>query len=234
MHKKDSFDFWYAVNNTEVLLMPRNNLETFGATVLNYHLVSELMDKANTTRVREGRIQASKPTIITPEAYSDTVLEGFGDEAREYVEWLKSHEQQLRILEYGYNLKKENYSEHIISENPDTVAENVRKSVEEKRDPLSAVVYGVDDPWDVCLVKLFWEVIKKSVPANVRDMEHKGMFLMQSNPTQRIREELEHDFAAAAKDPDLIKNLAKKLRDHNLFEEYEDRFFALVKGSRNR
>ncbi len=232
MDKEDSFDFWYAVNNTQVLLMPKHSLETFGTTVLNYHLVSELMDTANTTRVREGRIQASKPTIITPGAYSNTVLEGFGDEAREYVEWLKSHEQQLRILEYGYHLKKDNYNEHIISENPDAVAERVRESVEQKSDPLSAVVYGVDDPWDVCLVKLFWEVIQQSAPVNVREMERHDMFHLQKHPLQRIRKEIENDFVAAARNPDLIKNLAKKLREHNLFEEYEDRFFALVKGRR--
>ena len=28
----DEFDFWYAVNNTEVVRLPVNPLETFGAT----------------------------------------------------------------------------------------------------------------------------------------------------------------------------------------------------------
>ncbi|NQT94570.1 MAG: hypothetical protein HQ559_17575 [Lentisphaerae bacterium] len=96
MKKREPFDFWYAVNNTEILLMPSAYLETFDATVLNYHLVCELMDSVGQTRVREGRIQASRPQIITPEAYSQTILEGFGDEARHYIDWLKEHEKEVR------------------------------------------------------------------------------------------------------------------------------------------
>jgi hypothetical protein len=230
MEQEDSFDFWYAVNNTRVLLMPRQNLETFGNTVLNYHLVSELMDAANTTRVREGRIQASKPSIITPDSYSQTILEGFGEEAQEYVDWLKEHEKQLRVLQYGYKLKKDNFNEHIITESPENVAERVRETVEKQEDPLSAVVYGVDEPWDVCLVKLFWEVIKQSVGTNVREMEQHNMFRLQKGASERLREELENDFNRAARNPDYIKELAAKLKANNLFEEYEDRFFALVKN----
>ncbi len=41
-----SHNFWYAVNNTEVVLMPKSYLETFGTTNLRYHMVSELMDTA--------------------------------------------------------------------------------------------------------------------------------------------------------------------------------------------
>ena len=79
MKPPDSFDFWYAVNNTEILHMPTRHLETFGATVLNYHLVSELMDSTNQIKVREGRMQANRPQIITLDAYSQTVLEGFAN-----------------------------------------------------------------------------------------------------------------------------------------------------------
>lgn len=227
--EKKSFDFWYAVNNTQVLLMPKNTLETFGATVLNYHLVSELMDSANVTRVREGRIEANKPQIITPEAYSSTILEGFGDDARDYADWLKDHEGELRILQYGYHLKKQEYNEHLVSESIENVAERVREKVSKTEDPLSAVLVGVDEPWDVCLVKLFWEVIKQSVPANVQEMEKHSMF--KTGP-ERLREELERDFFEASKDAEKIKKLAAKLQSHNLFREYEDRFFALVKNSR--
>ena len=40
MEKRDPFDFWFAVNNTEIRLLPKRHLETFGSTVLNYHLVA--------------------------------------------------------------------------------------------------------------------------------------------------------------------------------------------------
>ena len=73
-----TFDFWYAVRNTEVVVPPKRHLETFGNTVINYALVSELMDSVGQTRVREGRMQAERPQIVTPSAYSNMLLEGFG------------------------------------------------------------------------------------------------------------------------------------------------------------
>jgi hypothetical protein len=71
------FDFWYAVNNTEVLELPRGRLETFGSTLINYHLVTELMDAVGQVRVREGRIQSFRPEILTPQSFSESPLEGF-------------------------------------------------------------------------------------------------------------------------------------------------------------
>lgn len=232
MKKRDTFDFWYAVNNTEIVLIPSRHLETFGTTILNYHLISELMDTVNQTRVREGRMLASRPQIITPESYSKTILEGFGEEAERYVDWLKDHEKEIRILQYGYALKKEEFSEHIISDNMKTVAERVENEVIEKGDPLSAVVIGVDDPWDVCLIKLFWEIIQHSARTNILELEKRRLFENSGGVPKGVRDEIEAAFLAASKDSSLINNLGKKLQDYNLFEEYQDRFFALIKASK--
>ena len=233
MEEKRTFDFWYAVNNTEIVLAPARQLETFGSTVLNYHLVSELMDTVNQTRVREGRMKASKPQIITPQVYSESILEGFGDEARKYVDWLKEHEKEVRILQYGYTLKKEEFSEHIISDNIKTVTERVRNEVKQKGDPLSAIVIGVDEPWDVCLIKLFWEVIQNSAPKNIRDFEKQRLFDNVGGIPRIVRNEIEIAFLAASKDPSLTQTLNKKLQAYGLFEEYQDRFFALVKANKH-
>jgi hypothetical protein len=232
--EKKAFDFWHAVNNTQILLMPSRHLETFGNTVLHYHLVSELMDSANQTRVREGRMQANRPQIIAPEVYARTILEGFGDEARQYVEWLRTHETDVRILQYGYTLRKELYSEHLISEDPRTVAERVEKEVKQRKDPLSAVVVGVDEPWDVCLIKLFWEVIRHSVVANVKDLERRRLFEDAGGVPRGVRDEIERAFETAAKDPSLVPSLGRRLQEAGLFEEYQDRFFSLVKQAKRK
>lgn len=233
-NKKDPFDFWYAVNNTEIKLMPARHIETFGITTLKYHLVSELMDTVNQTRVREGRMQANRPQIVTPESYSKTILEGFGEEARQYVDWLKEHERQVRILRYGYTLKREVYSEHLVSETVQTVIERVEKEVRARQDPLSAVILGVDEPWDVCLVKLFWEVIQTSATANIRELEQRRMFEDDRGVPRGLRHELESMFLAASRNPALIPALGHKLQESGLFGEYEDRFFSLVKTSRGK
>jgi hypothetical protein len=232
--ERDNFDFWYAVNNTDVKLMPQRHLETFGTTLVNYHLVTELMDSPDQIRIREGRLEAGRPQIITPDAYSQTAMEGFGDKARQYVEWLKEHEQDIRILQYGYKLKQESYSEHVVTDTLDPVVERVKASVEAKGDPMSAVVVGVDDPWDVCLVRLFWEVIQKSALFNIREMQKQNLFENEKGVPRGVRNDVEAAFKAANKDPELIQALGNKLRSLGLFSEYEDRFFSLVKSKKSK
>ncbi len=232
--ERDNFDFWYAVNNTDVKLMPQRHLETFGTTLLNYHLVTELMDSPDQIRIREGRLEAGRPQIITPDAYSQTAMEGFGDEARQYVEWLKEHEQDIRILQYGYKLKQESYSEHVVTDTLDPVVERVKEAVEAKGDPMSAVVVGVDDPWDVCLVRLFWEVIQKSALFNIREMQKQNLFENEKGVPRGVRNDVEAAFKSANKDPELIQALGNKLRSLGLFSEYEDRFFSLVKSKKSK
>ncbi len=226
------FDFWYAVNNTEIVLLPQGTLETFGATVLHYHLVTELLDVADRIRVREGRIRAGQPTIVTPDAYSEVLLEGFGSEASQYVDWIKSHEKDIRILQYGYSLRRESFSEHIVTDTLKAVVERVKSEVRERNDPLSCVVVGVDSPWDVCLIKLFREVIRKSARTNIREMEGRKLFEDVEGAPRGVRDEIEKDFLDASRDSSLIEALAHKLQRHRLFDEYQDRFFSLVKAAR--
>lgn len=209
--------------------MPSRHLETFGNTIVNYHLISELMDDTGKIRVREGKLEANRPQIITPDAYAQTAMEGFGDEARQYVEWLKEHEQDIRILQYGYRLKQESYRESIITDTLDPVVERVKKSVADVGDPMSAVVVGVDDPWDVCLVRLFWEVIQASALANIREMQGRRLFDRDGGVPRGVRNDIDGAFKAANRDPSLIKALGAKLNALGLFEEYQDRFFSLIK-----
>lgn len=228
--EQDSFNFWYAVNNTDVKVMPSRHLETFGNTIVNYHLISELMDDTSKVRIREGKLEAGRPQIITPDAYAQTAMEGFGEEARQYVEWLREHEQDIRVLQYGYQLKQQSYRENTVTDALDPVVARVKKTVEEANDPMSAVVVGVDDPWDVCLVRLFWEVIQSSALHNIREMQNQKLFDQERGVPRGIRNDIDAAFKAANQDPSKIKPLGAKLHSMGLFDEYEDRFFALVKA----
>ncbi|MBU0677244.1 MAG: hypothetical protein KJ626_03935 [Verrucomicrobia bacterium] len=227
----DEFDFWYAVNNTEVLMMPSRRLETFGSTVVNYHLVSQLMDSIDKIRIREGRIQAHRPEIITPRMIADELLEGFGKEAHEYFEWLKGHENSLYLLKYGFAIRKSEMNEHTVTDEMGNVLERVTDAVREKDDPLSAIVVGVDEPWEVCLMKLMVEVVQASVEGNLTEYQQKQALSLKKTPAT-LREQVEQAFAAAAKDAGKVDALAQLLKQRGLFEKYQDRFFALVKSHR--
>jgi len=224
-----TFDFWYAVKNTDVVVPPKRHLETFGNTIINYVLVSELMDSVRQVRVREGRMQALRPQIVTPAAYSKMILEGFGEQAEKYLEWLREHEDSVHVLQYGYSLKQEAFSEEIVNDGIENVLGRVKQDVAARDDPLSAVVKGVDTPWDVCLIRLFWLAIRNSVQVNYKEMAARKLFERQEGIPAGVREEIETAFAAAAADTRKIRDLGSLLQRHGLFEQFQDRFFALVK-----
>jgi len=231
MKKPDKFDFWYAINNTEIIAMPTRQLETFGSTILNYHVISEMMDSISQVKVREGRIQSYRPQILVPgsSSYQNAVLEGFGEEAERYVDWMRDHKMDLHILRYGFKIKKEEFSEHVLTDNLATVAERVQSEIKGRNDPFSAVVLGVDKPWEVCLLKLMMEVIRQSIPSNIQDLQRRNMFGDTDGIPNVIHREIEDGFLAAARNPAYIKRLAEKLERYGVLEKYQDRFFSLVR-----
>lgn len=220
------FDFWYAVSNTEIVLAPTRRLETFGATTVDYSLVTEPMDSVGSVRVREGRLLAARPEILTPSAFMESILEGFQEPAAEaYAEWLRSHAQDLLILRYGFRIRKQDIREEILHDTIDAVVDRIRRDVERRDNPLAALVRGVDEPWEVCLVKLMVDLVQKSGPEHARTLRR--------DPTG-ARQTIERMFRAAAKDRSRLGDLANLLRSERLFAEYEDRFFALVRSHEQR
>ena len=232
MQEKTPFDFWYAVNNTEVLVLPKQHLETFGTTILNYHLITELMDSVNQVRIREGKVQASQPQIITPQAYAEPDMDGFSDEARKFVDWTRDNEDNIPILKYGFTLKQESFSEHVVCDSLETVADRVKKDVKTKDNPLSAVAVGVDDPWDVCLLKVIFEVVQGSFNANTQQLASRNLLHNSGGIPPAVRVEIDSAFLAASRDKSKINDLGSLLQRRGAFQQYEDRFFALVNASK--
>ena len=173
MSSNPDFDRWYAAKNAKFLVEPSHHLETFGNTLVNYHLISELADRPGKVRVREGRLEAHQPLVITPN-FRETEFEGLGSEAQEYFKWLRENEDNLRILQYGYHLKSDNFSEQILTDSVAVVAERVKEDVVASGDKFSAVILGVDEPWDVALVELWLREIKRSAKRNISELQKNG------------------------------------------------------------
>lgn len=225
----DTFDFWYAVNNTEVIRSPIARLETFGTTKLRFHLVSELMDDVDKVRVREGSIEAARPQILTPQDMMGGHLEGFGsEEANRYLDYLREHQQSLRILQYGFKISKNDTNDYILSDSLVQVLENVVKEVDARNHPMSAVLLGVEDPWEVSLLKLLVEVVEHSTPGNIAELKSHNLLPLSAKD---IAERMEREFLEASRNPDLIQRLFEFLKRHGLFDQNQDRFFALVRAS---
>ena len=173
MSSNPDFDRWYAAKSARFLVEPRHRLETFGNTLVNYHLVSELEDHPGKIRVREGRLEAHQPLVITPDL-GEIETEGLGDEARAYLEFLRENEKNLKILRYGYSLKSDNFSEQIVTDRLSVVTERVKGEVLASGDTFAAVVQCVDDPWDVALVELWLREVRRSAKGNIDELQKSG------------------------------------------------------------
>ena len=172
MSSNPDFDRWYAATHVKFLVRPSHRLETFGNTLVNYTLISELEDYPGKIRIREGRLEAHQPQIITPKSILETI--GFSDEANAYLEYLREHEDDLRILRYGYCLKSDKFNEYVVTDPMSAVAERVKAEVLAKGDPFAAVLEGVDEPWDVSLVVLWMNEVQRSAKTNLKELQEKG------------------------------------------------------------
>ena len=226
MSKDPQFDFWYAVNHTEVVAVPQNRLETFGTTMVNYYLVSELMDSVDKVRVREGKLKAYRPEIITPPTITDEMLDGFGSEAQDYANWLRQHAQDMQMLKYGFKVQKKEINDYILSDPLPTVVDRVKEDLAKRNDPMGAVLVGVDRPWEVCLLKLMMELVQGSAQGNIQDIRQ-----MQRDQKMELYKTIEKAFLDASRDAAKIPALAELLKANGLFKRYEDRFFATVRAS---
>lgn len=167
-------DFHYAMENTHVVVSPQSAIETFGTTRFNFSLVSELMDQVDTVRVREGRIEAERPRIVSPHHFSKLLLDGFGEKARDYAEWIEVHGSAMRILRYGFELRKTDLSERLVREPMDAVLTRLKDQIGEAGDPYAALIAGVDDVWEVCLLKFSMEMIMRSAGGNMEEWKRRG------------------------------------------------------------
>jgi hypothetical protein len=168
-------DFQYAIENTQVILAPERNIATFGSTSFRFYLISELMDRANEVRVRDGRIHADRPQILTPEYFNRMLLEGFGDKAEKYAEQLRDQAQNMAVLRYGFQFRKTDVTERMFRDPLAAVVARTKSEVQNMQEPLSAVIQGVDDAWEVCLLKFTIDMIERSSDGNVGDFHRRGL-----------------------------------------------------------
>jgi hypothetical protein len=172
MHSED--DVQYAIDNTKVILSPERRIATFGTTSFHFYLVTELMDSVNEIRVRDGKIQADRPQILTAENIAKLTLEGFGEKALKFAEMLQM--RNAAMLKYGFQIRKDDLSESLVHDSIEAVLDRVRSQVPDALRSSSAVIYGVDEGWEICLLKFTVEMIQQSAGGNIQDFRRKGLF----------------------------------------------------------
>ena len=219
----------YAVRHTQVLRPPRQNLETFGITKVRYHLLTapaytDLVAGEGETVVREGQVIAERPRVVTP--YYLLNLQRFSHHARRYLEKMAQEEHSSPALLYRYRNEVEGLS--IVSEPLDQLAQKLTEKLEREGTALACVIKGVDELWDVSLLRFIHEFTIRSLQSNVMDLGRRG--LLEIDPAgvpldaRRRIEELFHRVREGRVGPSELK---VELDCWGLWPEYEDRFLAL-------
>jgi hypothetical protein len=214
----------YAIEHTEVVRAPMQSLATFGTTNINYYLVTELAEWVNV--VREGRVIASRPKIVTPSYLIN--LEGFSSQARKFIEMMaERHPHEPGIF---YTYRNEPGEMNIVSESVNAVVDKINHLIDDRRDPLTAIIKGVEALWDVSLLKFTYELTTSSVQANVAELEKRDLFRIDSAGVPRdARNRIEELLEKSKRESSLVPELVAELNKWGLFHEYQDRFLSLFK-----
>jgi hypothetical protein len=220
--------FLNVMNKTKILRPPRHTLATFGTTTLHYVFLSEIPNINNQCRLREGRVTAQRPQIITPDLWRKR-FEGFGEETELYGGLMdRVFGEAFRGLEYTF---KNDLDKESIEPSPlDQMADRTLDVMNKENAPRTVLFQGPDATWGLSVMKFIVEMSLRSFPINLRELEEHDSFDPQKRIQAQTRRRIERLFQEAAANPSLIKSLGETLKETGLFSEYEDRFFALVRS----
>ena len=221
----------HAINLTEIVRPPRQNLMTFGVTTICYYMVTEPLyvcpsGGVRETVVRTGNVIAEKPKVVTP-TYLNR-LEGFSENAKRYIEKLVEECPDAPGLYYGY--KNEHKGLNCVSEAPEAVILKLGEKLDREGNPLTAIIKGVDELWDVSLLKFIADLTGRSVRDNVAEFSKRGFWGMdRGGATMHGRYVIEQLFEWAERDISWATELKLELDRWGVFYEYEDRFLSLFR-----
>jgi len=119
---------------------------------------------------------------------------------------------------------------NIVSNSLPLTVEKLNAEIDKRGDPLTAIIKGVDELWDVALVKFIFEMTSRSVYENVSQLNARGLLDVDN---RGIPSEVKYRIAEMFRlvqngelDP---KELKTELDRWDLFPEYEDRFLSLFR-----
>lgn len=224
-------DWQRAAEKSWIVRLPKQRLATFGTTNISYYVVTkpiyeELDSRKEEGVIRTGRVKAERPAVVTP-TYAMN-LQGFSPEAYDYFNYEASQSgpNSPGIL---YQYKNEFGKMDIVSGQASEIAHRISGDLDSRREDMSVVMVGVDELWDVALLKFIYEFTSSSVAGNVQDLHSKGLLDPQRDfggaPRAAIQA-IERLFVEVQQgaNPEMLK---RELDRWGLFGFYQDRFLDL-------
>jgi hypothetical protein len=233
---QDPKEWLKALEKTWIVRYPKQSLATFGVTNISYHVVTEPIYSEMTPEkpegvVRVGRVISERPSIVTP--YYASNLQGFSAEAYEYLRYLA---EQFGPNSPGimYQYRNESEKMDIVSGDPGQIAHRISDDLDKRSENLAVVMVGVDEFWDVALLKFMYEFSASSASQNVSEFNSRG--LLDPNqasgglPTAAVQT-IERMFAEADRGGG-HDDLKRELDRWGAFAFYEERFLDLFRRRR--
>jgi len=213
-----------AMRKTEVVRPPRRRLSTFGSTTIDYYVVTDMGESMSV--VRDGTVHAERPRIVTP--YYLLHVEGFSDNARAYLGMMAEANPHEPGIFYSY--RNQPSSMNVVSEPLGVVLGNLSARLDAEDKPLSAIVQGTEDMWDLAVMMFIYELTRSALAGNVSDMHRQGLLARDSSGVaESVRREIEMLFAVVKEDRSRASELVAELNRWGLYHEYEDRFLSLFR-----
>ena len=213
-----------AMRKTELIRAPKRRLSTFGSTTMEYYVVTELTEQMSA--VRDGKVLAERPRIVTP--YYLLHVEGFSEGARRFLGLMAQQNPHEPGIFYSY--KNEPHSTNVVSEPLGVVVGNLSARLESEDRPLSAIIRGVEDVWDLAVMMFIYDLTRRAAGGNYADFQRHGLLNMdESGLPAAARQQIELLFAIVREDRSRASELVTELNRWGVYQEYEDRFLALFK-----
>jgi len=220
----------YAIMNTHILRAPKQKIATFGVTNIKYYIITEpiinevLKEKDGDLIIREGKVIAERPQIITP-FYLNNLFQGF-DHGEEYTEFLRQRNSDTSPgLLYRY--KNDFKSMTVVSETIELILERLEKEIDESSDNLTTIIKGFNACWDISLMKFIFELTTSSLINNITDLNRRGLLNVDGGIPRDGRIKIENLFKAVKEGRADPRELKKELDCWGVFDEYEKRFLDL-------
>jgi hypothetical protein len=103
------------------------------------------------------------------------MLDGFGEKAREFADWLEGQGGDLQFLRYGFQFTKSNLREEIVHGDLERIVAQAVGDAQAEGVTRRAVIESVDDAWEVSLLKLAVETARRSAGGNVQEWKKRGL-----------------------------------------------------------
>lgn len=241
---EDSQSIKRALEETEILKSPDKLISTSESTELHYFVLAEpiylemFKNEGPETKIREGWISWEKPRLLTPSYIMK--MEGFSKEAEKALKMLAQKNPDLAGLFYKMRYKRKSVNTTTVSRTIEETYKRLEGDIKNE-ESLTAIIKGIDELWDVSLMKFIQQlVIKSAYMSQMPYYKDRGFVSTDNNGHTSVTRNLEGLPIAAKEDIEKMFNrvergkmkpveLKQELDQWGVYEAYEDRFLDLFR-----